>query len=402
MLIHLYGVMIAILFSVGIAGLLGMTWFFPLVGRIMARSSFPRVGSREDLPVPVKSIAVLIPAHNEETAIGPTIKSIQIAIESLSRVFPEVKCSLVVGADGCSDRTAALAHEYGASVIEFRPNKGKWYTVLGMVETYRDADWIILADSGILWPDNLLTRLLSVASSCPSIMGVAPCYRNPTDGPVERFLWSLESHFKGLESASGGPVSIHGATIMYRAQELLGALHSLSTSSWLNDDVVVPLYLRALHPEKEIRYLTDVGVIDQPGKPARVNAASFQGEFGRRKRMMLGNVQWIRAPWWKHNRLVFALALRRIFRLFWAYWSLITVVAAGLYVSHFLQLMGESVTKTIFVIMSLLCLTLLFYSFKGSSSIARTLRRLIDSACASLLAPWYLLTDVRAERAGWK
>src|SRR5262249_10163254 len=56
------------------------------------------------------SIAVLIPAHDEELTIATAIGSVR------PELAPEDR--LVVIADNCSDRTADIAREHGAIVIE--------------------------------------------------------------------------------------------------------------------------------------------------------------------------------------------------------------------------------------------------------------------------------------------
>jgi cellulose synthase/poly-beta-1,6-N-acetylglucosamine synthase-like glycosyltransferase len=59
---------------------------------------------------PRPSVAVLIPAHNEELAIETAIRSVTPQLGSGDR--------LVVVADNCSDRTADIARKAGAVVIE--------------------------------------------------------------------------------------------------------------------------------------------------------------------------------------------------------------------------------------------------------------------------------------------
>jgi cellulose synthase/poly-beta-1,6-N-acetylglucosamine synthase-like glycosyltransferase len=68
-------------------------------------------------------LAVLIPAHNEEVVIGSTLQQLLPAIKQQDR--------LVVIADNCSDRTATIAREAGATVIERdNPNlRGKGYAL---------------------------------------------------------------------------------------------------------------------------------------------------------------------------------------------------------------------------------------------------------------------------------
>lgn len=389
--------MIAVLFTVGLAGLLGMTWLFPLLGRCVCVWRGSRrtetAGNQQ-----IRSIAILVPAHNEEAVIVETLRSIKRAVTALQRAHEEIECTTVIGADGCTDGTVELVKTEGINYREAATSLGKWRTIVNLVEN-TTSDWVVLADSGILWPEELLLRMVESATSS-SVMGVAPSYRNPGGGQIETLLWKIEAHFKGLEASTGGPVTIHGATIMYRRRELQEALELLSKKSWLNDDVVLPLSLRSLNPEKVIRYLPELGVYDQPAATAK--AAHKKGEFGRRRRMVLGNIEWIKESWWKKDQLIVVLALRRIFRLFWAYWSIVTGIAVLLLCAKLLMEIEPLLSTAFLVLVAVIALSVLSYSMVGSGSIARTLRSLIDSAFASLLAPWYLFTNLTFERAGWK
>lgn len=389
--------MIAVLFTVGLAGLLGMTWLFPLLGRLVClwRGRSRTTPARYD---EVSSLAILVPAHNEEMVIVETLRSVKRSIAALQRTYPKTSSTTIVGADGCTDRTVELVKSEDVQLIESPTSQGKWRTIVELVKN-SSSDWVVLADSGILWPEDLLPELVKSASSS-DVIGVAPSYRNPGGGQIETLLWKIEAHFKGLESTTGGPVTIHGATIMYRRRELLEALELLSQRSWLNDDVVLPLSLRSLNPDKVIRYLPEVGVYDQPAATSK--AAEKKGEFGRRRRMVLGNIEWIKESWWKKDQLIVVLALRRIFRLFWAYWSLVTGIAVLLLCAKMLMEIEPLLSIAFIALFSVMTLSVLCYSMIGSGTIARTLRSLIDSAFASLLAPWYLFTNLTFERAGWK
>lgn len=68
-------------------------------------------------------VAVLVPAHNEENVIADTLKCI----------VPQVREQdvVLVVADNCSDHTAALAREYGVTVIERNDEnqRGKGYAL---------------------------------------------------------------------------------------------------------------------------------------------------------------------------------------------------------------------------------------------------------------------------------
>ena len=69
------------------------------------------------------SVAVIIPAHNEEKVIG----------ETLNAIIPQLKLidQLIVIADNCSDRTAEIAREIGVIVEqrEDQNNRGKGYVL---------------------------------------------------------------------------------------------------------------------------------------------------------------------------------------------------------------------------------------------------------------------------------
>ncbi|MBN9052833.1 MAG: glycosyltransferase [Rhizobiales bacterium] len=87
-----------------------------------AAAAFPRKGERR-APEARPAVAVVVPAHNEEDGISRT----------LSTIWPQLREDdrLVVVADNCDDRTALLAREAGAEVIERHDaaRRGKGYAL---------------------------------------------------------------------------------------------------------------------------------------------------------------------------------------------------------------------------------------------------------------------------------
>jgi glycosyltransferase involved in cell wall biosynthesis len=67
-------------------------------------------GAGPPLSSPRPSVAVLIPAHDEQSGIAATIASVQ------AQLLPQDR--LIVIADNCTDNTAAVARSAGATVIE--------------------------------------------------------------------------------------------------------------------------------------------------------------------------------------------------------------------------------------------------------------------------------------------
>ncbi len=104
------------------------------------------------------SVAVLIPAHNEEAGILETIRMIQPQMLSQDR--------LLVIADNCTDSTAAIACEAGATVFERRDTiqQGKGYALDYGLQQLEDnpPDIVVMIDADCnVYPDCIdkITRL---------------------------------------------------------------------------------------------------------------------------------------------------------------------------------------------------------------------------------------------------
>ena len=61
----------------------------------------------------IKAAGVVIPAHNEQDLLPSCLTAVQQAARQLA-----VPVHLVVVADACNDRTAAVARSQGADVVE--------------------------------------------------------------------------------------------------------------------------------------------------------------------------------------------------------------------------------------------------------------------------------------------
>jgi cellulose synthase/poly-beta-1,6-N-acetylglucosamine synthase-like glycosyltransferase len=349
-----------------------MTFLFPLITAACRTRRSQRIDSA---PLPQK-ISILIPAHNEERLLPGTLNSIFQAIEATKSGWPCI-FRILVGADGCTDKTEQIATSMGAELLTMPAKTGKWGTLCTLVATCSNTDWTILADSGVTWPRDFLLRLQPLLLEKDAI-GVAPTYRNNTSGPVEQLIWGLESIIKRLEGQSGGPVSVHGATVCYRTKELGEALRLLSSRHWLNDDIVIPLTLRALYPGQHISYVASLAV-SEAEKPKCPKAS----EFRRRRRLVLGNVQWITFLWgpvWLRNSSAALLAGRRIFRLLWVYWGASACLTIASCSGIFALPLPYLLTLTAIMLVLVLRIA--------------QLRVLLESGLASALAPYYLLFAV--------
>lgn len=142
----------ALVLGVGIVLALLAGYLLLLAGAALlaSRRTPPRAGS------PTNRFAILVPAHNEERLLPQLL-------ESLERLdYPKSLYSVQVVADNCSDQTAALGREAGATVYE-RTNTelvGKGYALEWLLEQVwhtgeqYDAYLILDADS-LVSPDFL-------------------------------------------------------------------------------------------------------------------------------------------------------------------------------------------------------------------------------------------------------
>ncbi len=103
-----------------------------LLGLLLAARS----ERRRPVPAPAMPTAqpprliVLVPAHDEEEVIGPTLAALTAA------EYPEEARRLIVVADNCSDGTAAIAYSAGAEVWERHDEerRGKGYALAWALE----------------------------------------------------------------------------------------------------------------------------------------------------------------------------------------------------------------------------------------------------------------------------
>ena len=96
--------------------------FWSVVGLLRYLSeSFLKAADTEE-PVVLADVAVVIPAHNEETALPKCLRALQ-AVIPLSQVY--------VASDGSRDLTVAIARTAGGHVDDIRPNGGKANAIPG-------------------------------------------------------------------------------------------------------------------------------------------------------------------------------------------------------------------------------------------------------------------------------
>ena len=185
------------------------------------RDSAPRHDEDSEAPShrPIRAIAAIVPAHNEQALLPHCLTALNVAAE-----HPDLQGTpvlILVVADRCTDRTAAVAHRGGARVaLSAAGNVGiarsvgaaRAAEILGR-EGYRDEEtWLAYTDADTIVPPDWLARHLAhAAEGWSAVLGTV----RVTD-------WSprpagTETTFEHRESRVPENERVHGANLGIRA-----------------------------------------------------------------------------------------------------------------------------------------------------------------------------------------
>lgn len=224
-------------------------------------------------------VSILIPAYNEEAMIGMKIQN------CLSLDYPVDKFEIVVACDGPKDRTTEIAKSYAGGsrvrVLDFQENRGKIPVLNDGVRALR-GDIVVFSDAAaLLYRDSI--RKLAANFADPEVGAVSGKYTvikaDEVDiGKSEDFYWRYETFLKVQESELSSTLGGHGHLHAIRKD-----LYPFPTPGTINDDYVIPISVLA----KGYRAVYEQGAI------VYEEAREMTG-FGRRVRIMAGNLQQLR------------------------------------------------------------------------------------------------------------
>lgn len=120
--------------------------FVPFFKRTPEKTPAPQPGGK-------RNYAVLIAARNEEAVIGHLLDSLR------AQTYPAGQRQIYVIADNCTDRTAQIAREHGATVFlrENREQVGKGYALAYLLEQLRQTPQYDTIDAFVIFDaDNVL------------------------------------------------------------------------------------------------------------------------------------------------------------------------------------------------------------------------------------------------------
>lgn len=144
----------------------------------------------------VRRLGVLIPAHDEELHLGTALGSLAL------QHYPRDRFEVIVVADNCQDRTAEIARDAGAMVMERKDpeNRGKGYALAWALDRFARSDYphdayvILDADSSVT--PNLLATMNRLLGEGWEAIQVYNAVRNPGE------TWMTALRFASFASYS--------------------------------------------------------------------------------------------------------------------------------------------------------------------------------------------------------
>ncbi len=248
---------------------------YPLVLLLLRRITHHRVQKAPYAPF----ISILIPAYNEEAMIGQKIQN------CLALDYPADQMEIVVACDGPKDRTAEIAKSFEdgqrVRVLDFPVNRGKIpvlndgvRALRGEIVVFSDAAALLLRDSVRKLMENFADPQVGAASGKYTVVKA-----DEVDiGKSEDVYWKYETFLKVQESELSSTLGGHGHLHAIRKD-----LYPFPASGTINDDYVIPVSVLA----KGYR------AVYEPSAIVYEEAREMTG-FGRRVRIMAGNLQQLR------------------------------------------------------------------------------------------------------------
>ena len=176
------------------------------------------------VPGPRPRIAILIPAHNEETGLLATLASLQPQLDTNDRIL--------VVADNCNDRTAEVARQAGADVVErsHAQLRGKGYALDFGVQALAAAppDVVVIVDADCIVGEGAIARLAGLAVSHHRPVQALYLMHTPVgSGPLKKiaeFAWIVKNKVRPLGwFRRGWPCQLMGSGMAFEWHSIRAA-----------------------------------------------------------------------------------------------------------------------------------------------------------------------------------
>ena len=220
-------------------------------------------------------VSVVFSAFDEEAWIRRKVEN------CLALGYPPDRLEILIGCDGCTDRTAQIAREVGGArvtVHELFPRSGK-ASVLSRLVPRAQGDLVVLTDANVMLDPGALRALVRRFrdGAVGAVVGRLRLF-NPTRKDFEETLyWRYETVVRYLEGKHGCALGANGG--IYAIRRLL---FSPLPADTVTDDFVIPVRIAVRGWRVPV----------EPDAVAWEETTEDAGrEFGRRARIGAGNWQ---------------------------------------------------------------------------------------------------------------
>ncbi len=212
-------------------------------------------------------VSLIVAAYDEEDVIAAKVAN------ALALDYPRERLELIVASDGSGDATAAAGAAAGADLVLDLPRGGK-IAAQNAGAARASGEVLAFSDANCAWDPDALRRLVEGLAD-PSVGYVCGQVRfTDAEGDnLEGAYWRYEMAVRELESSLAGVTAGNGAIYAVRRDAYLplpsSGSHDLSFPFALAKQGLRSLYTPAARAEEKM-------------------VPSLEGEFARKRRMMVG------------------------------------------------------------------------------------------------------------------
>lgn len=257
-------------------------WIYQLVISIC---SLVKLKEKPILEEKVNRFMAIIPAHNEESVIGPLVESL------MKQNYPKKYYDIYVIADNCTDRTAEIAEKAGAIVLKRFDNEHKtkgyalqWFLQQKITEN-APYDAFCIFDADNIVDTNFLKAMNKKLCQGEDVVQGYRDIKNPTDSWVSAgyalFYWTMNRFYHLARYNVGLSPLINGTGFMVRFDVIKPDGWNTNT---LTEDI--EFSLKRIIKGKKLGWATDAIVYDE-------QPVGFKQSWKQRTRWTVGHIQCI-------------------------------------------------------------------------------------------------------------
>ena len=185
----------------------GLAWTH--VGYPVAAAGLRRLRGREVTKDEITpSVALIVPAHDEEDVIGPRVENL------LALDYPQDRLELVVASDGSTDRTDEIVSSFDGRVRLLQCERGGKLPSMNRAVRETRSDIVAFGDANATWAPDALRKLVrsfadpDVAYVCGQVR-IQRLDGTNKEGLYWRYELWLRENESGLGSITGGNGAIY-------------------------------------------------------------------------------------------------------------------------------------------------------------------------------------------------